>query len=228
MKTAPPVILAPFMAVHRRQLKANRWGLHMKGRTVGRARPAAQSHRGAPGGAQLRLTAQGLHLRSPRPPTSTSADSRCRSDQCSHSVEFSGSPNNLEFDWTADKMTQSPKGSKATLDSPEYSLLLKQYGNAMSRNGRLEAEIERLAHQLVDGASRQTADSDSVPHTPSSAEDINNLRLQLHDMANRLALTESELKEAQGNRPRRRKKRPHSKPWWKKVARQLGLARSEE
>lgn len=27
------------------------------------------------------------------------------------------------------------------------SLLLKQYGNAMSRNGRLEVEIERLAHQ---------------------------------------------------------------------------------
>ena len=120
MKTAPPVILAPFMAVHCRQLRANRWGLHMKGRTVGRTRPVAQSHGGAPGGARLRLTAQGLHLKSPRSPTSTSADSRCRSDQCSHSVEFLGSPNNLEFDWPADKLTQNRRGSKVTLDSPEF------------------------------------------------------------------------------------------------------------
>ena len=70
-------------------------------------------------------------------------------------------------------------------------------------------------------AGDQISENEIDPH----ADELQQLRLQMNNLANQLVLTEEQLEEVRGQRSRgrgrRRKREP--RPWWKKVARRVGL-----
>jgi uncharacterized protein with von Willebrand factor type A (vWA) domain len=129
--------------------------------------------------------------------------------------------------------------NESSPESTEYSLLLRQFGEAMARIGRLEAQVERLALQLRDGPETQTneespeaavglqpeeTDAGTVESgAPSGNGDVGQLRMQLSATANELAQTRDELEKALGSRSSGRRRRGHHRPWWEKAARRLGL-----
>ena len=121
-------------------------------------------------------------------------------------------------------------------ESAAYDLLLRQYGEAMLRIGRLEAQVERLTLQLQDDTEDQHSGDGPQPDAPETGvtkgppapaqpdnDELRQVRVQLTAMAGRLARTEEELEKARGSRPRRRRGSGGRRPWWKKAARRLGI-----
>ena len=121
---------------------------------------------------------------------------------------------------------------------PDYDDLLRQYGEAMLRIGQLEAQVERLTgepqgrtgpttpHVADEGGARSDPADLAQDEHPTNAE-MGQLRLQVASLANQLSQTEEKLQQAEGHRARRRHRVDDRRARWTKLARRLGLRRSD-
>jgi hypothetical protein len=122
----------------------------------------------------------------------------------------------------------------------------------MLRIGQLEAQMGHLTSLLQGGAAQESQESgtrveaEASPSTSAGTpvtesafanpkaggavrtphdEELQQMRLQITNLANQLAETEAESLGSQGRRSRHRR-RDH-RPWWKKLGRRLGLRESQ-
>ena len=125
--------------------------------------------------------------------------------------------------------------------SAAYAALLRQFGEAMLRIGRLEARLDDLARQDRGGAEQEalrhspqaggdagkSSGPESAPANDRRDEELRQLRVQITGLAQQLAYTQDQLEEAQSRRrSRRRSHKDPPRPLWKKMAGRLGLQQS--
>ena len=94
---------------------------------------------------------------------------------------------------------------------------------------RIEA-LQQLVTELPARTAQSTANTGSSSGSPAEDElqhqrddELRQIRLQLNSVANQLANTEDELRRFQEPGQRRRLHRQTHRPWWKKLAGNLGL-----
>ena len=115
-------------------------------------------------------------------------------------------------------------------DGGDYAAVLHEFGEVMNRVGRLEASVEGITETLEEirahgrlAAGSASAQSPQVDALPDQSTEIEQMRLQLTNLATQLANADAELAKLTGRDSRRHRRSRLPTPFWTKVLHRLGI-----